>query len=73
MVLCPKESRSLKTSRLSVKTTQRLFAVKVIRWISTTLVNPAMEAFEARLPDLVVIDINLKDEVEGGFELCQIT
>ncbi|HEY5763510.1 MAG TPA: response regulator, partial [Rhodocyclaceae bacterium] len=27
--------------------------------------------FEARLPDLVVIDINLKDEVEGGFELCR--
>ncbi len=33
--------------------------------------HPAMEAFEARLPDLVVIDINLKDEVEGGFELCR--
>jgi two-component system OmpR family response regulator len=33
--------------------------------------RPAMDAFEARLPDLVVIDINLKDEVEGGFELCR--
>jgi two-component system OmpR family response regulator len=33
--------------------------------------QPAMESFEARLPDLVVIDINLKDEVEGGFELCR--
>ena len=33
--------------------------------------QPAMDAFEARLPDLVVIDINLKDEVEGGFELCR--
>jgi len=33
--------------------------------------RPAMEAFEARLPDLVVIDINLKDDVEGGFELCR--
>lgn len=32
---------------------------------------PAMEAFSARLPDLVVIDINLKDEIEGGFELCR--
>ena len=31
----------------------------------------AMDAFESRLPDLVVIDINLKDEVEGGFELCR--
>jgi two-component system OmpR family response regulator len=33
--------------------------------------RPAMDAFEARLPDLVVIDINLKDEVEGGFQLCR--
>jgi two-component system OmpR family response regulator len=32
---------------------------------------PALEAFAARLPDLVVIDINLKDDVEGGFELCR--
>ena len=33
--------------------------------------QPAMDAFESRLPDLVVIDINLKDDVEGGFELCR--
>ncbi|MDH4072097.1 MAG: proteobacterial dedicated sortase system response regulator [Gammaproteobacteria bacterium] len=33
--------------------------------------QPALDAFEARLPDLVVIDINLKDDVEGGFELCR--
>jgi len=33
--------------------------------------RPAMEAFEARLPDLVVIDINLKDDIEGGFDLCR--
>ena len=32
---------------------------------------PAMEAFASRLPDLVVIDINLEDDVEGGFELCR--
>ena len=31
----------------------------------------ALSAFEDRLPDLVVIDINLQDEVEGGFELCR--
>ncbi|MCC5869749.1 MAG: proteobacterial dedicated sortase system response regulator [Gammaproteobacteria bacterium] len=31
----------------------------------------AMAAFEARLPELVIIDINLGDEVEGGFELCR--
>ena len=33
--------------------------------------QPALEAFESRLPDLVVIDINLQDDVEGGFELCR--
>jgi len=33
--------------------------------------QPAMDAFAARLPDLVVIDINLQDDVEGGFELCR--
>lgn len=31
----------------------------------------AMQSFRTRLPDLVVIDINLGDEVEGGFELCR--
>jgi two-component system OmpR family response regulator len=31
----------------------------------------AMDAFEARLPDLVVIDVNLGNEIEGGFELCR--
>ena len=31
----------------------------------------ALEAFEARLPDLVIIDISLTGEVEGGFELCR--
>jgi two-component system OmpR family response regulator len=31
----------------------------------------ALEAFASRLPDLVVIDINLGAEVEGGFELCR--
>jgi len=31
----------------------------------------ALNAFETRLPDLVVIDINLRDDIEGGFELCR--
>ena len=31
----------------------------------------AMAAFNARLPDLAVIDISLEDEPEGGFELCR--
>ncbi|HEX5786752.1 MAG TPA: proteobacterial dedicated sortase system response regulator [Woeseiaceae bacterium] len=33
--------------------------------------KPALDAFASRLPDLVVIDVNLKDDVEGGFELCR--
>ena len=31
----------------------------------------ALAAFRTRLPDLVVIDISLQDEPEGGFELCR--
>lgn len=31
----------------------------------------AMTAFNEKLPDLVVIDINLGHEVDGGFELCR--
>jgi two-component system OmpR family response regulator len=31
----------------------------------------ALQAFESRLPDLVIIDINLGNEVEGGFDLCR--
>jgi two-component system OmpR family response regulator len=31
----------------------------------------ALAAFQTRLPDLVVIDISLQDEPEGGFELCR--
>ena len=31
----------------------------------------ALLAFDQRLPDLVVIDVSLGDEPEGGFELCR--
>ena len=31
----------------------------------------ALEAFRRRLPDLVIIDVGLGDDVEGGFELCR--
>jgi two-component system OmpR family response regulator len=31
----------------------------------------ALEAFGARLPDLVLIDVSLGTEPEGGFELCR--
>jgi len=31
----------------------------------------ALAAFNRRLPDLVIIDVGLGDEVEGGFELCR--
>ena len=31
----------------------------------------AMQAFNIRLPELVLLDIGLEDEVEGGFDLCR--
>ena len=31
----------------------------------------AMQKFRVRLPDMVIIDIGLGQEVEGGFELCR--
>ena len=31
----------------------------------------ALAAFAVRLPDLVVIDVSLEDEPEGGYELCR--
>ncbi len=31
----------------------------------------ALDAFGSRLPDLVIIDVTLGDEPEGGFELCR--
>jgi two-component system, OmpR family, response regulator len=31
----------------------------------------AMQAFQGRLPQLAIIDIGLKDEIDGGFELCR--
>ena len=31
----------------------------------------ALDAFGARLPDLVIIDVSLGSEPEGGFELCR--
>jgi two-component system OmpR family response regulator len=31
----------------------------------------AMAAMTRRLPDLVIIDVGLGDEIEGGFELCR--
>jgi two-component system OmpR family response regulator len=33
--------------------------------------HSAMDAFRRRLPDLVIIDVGLGDDVEGGFELCR--
>ena len=31
----------------------------------------ALRDFEARLPDLVIIDVGLGEEPEGGFDLCR--
>ena len=33
--------------------------------------NDALDAFARYLPDLVIIDVGLADETEGGFELCR--
>ena len=33
--------------------------------------SAASAAFERRLPDLVIIDVGLGDEPEGGFDLCR--
>jgi two-component system OmpR family response regulator len=33
--------------------------------------SDALQAFQTRLPDLAVIDIGLKGEIDGGFELCR--
>ncbi len=32
----------------------------------------ALAGFEQRLPDLVLLDIGLQDEIDGGFELCRV-
>ena len=31
----------------------------------------ALAGFDQTLPDLVIIDVGLKDEIEGGFDLCR--
>ena len=31
----------------------------------------AMQVFKTRLPDLVLLDIGLEDEIEGGFDMCR--
>jgi len=31
----------------------------------------ALQAFERELPDLVIIDVGLGEEIEGGFDLCR--
>ncbi|MGD8832781.1 MAG: response regulator, partial [Pseudomonadales bacterium] len=33
--------------------------------------NEALEGFEQSLPDLVILDIILGEEVDGGFQLCR--
>ncbi len=39
----------------------------------TTYINrkEAMERFKLNLPDLVLLDIGLEDEIEGGFDICR--
>ncbi|MEK7991560.1 MAG: proteobacterial dedicated sortase system response regulator [Thiotrichaceae bacterium] len=40
--------------------------------VNTYINRPqALTAFQTRLPELVLLDIGLEDEVEGGFDLCR--
>ena len=40
--------------------------------VNTYINRPqALAAFQARLPELVLLDIGLEEEVEGGFDLCR--
>ncbi|WP_353571281.1 proteobacterial dedicated sortase system response regulator [Candidatus Albibeggiatoa sp. nov. BB20] len=40
--------------------------------VNTYINRPqALAAFQIRLPELVLLDIGLEDEVEGGFDLCR--
>ncbi|MDH5324926.1 MAG: proteobacterial dedicated sortase system response regulator [Gammaproteobacteria bacterium] len=32
----------------------------------------ALKAFKRQLPDLVLLDIGLEDEIDGGFEVCRV-
>jgi len=34
-------------------------------------VDSALNAFRNKLPDLVIIDVGLGDEIDGGFDLCR--
>ncbi len=34
--------------------------------------SDAEKAFHGRLPDMAILDVNLGDEPEGGFKLCQL-
>ena len=34
--------------------------------------DEAIKAFDSRLPDLVLLDIGLEDDAEGGFEICRV-
>ena len=33
--------------------------------------HSAITAFRHRLPELLIVDVGLKDEIEGGFDLCR--
>ena len=56
------------TIRHNYEDALRRFGYKVSGYADKT---SAMAAMTRRLPDLVIIDVGLGDEIEGGFELCR--
>ncbi len=56
------------TIRHNYEDALRRFGYKVTGYGDKT---SAMDALTRRLPDLVIIDVGLGDEIEGGFELCR--
>jgi len=56
------------TIRHNYEDALRRFGYKVTGYGDKT---SAMDPLTRRLPDLVIIDVGLGDEIEGGFELCR--
>src|SRR6185295_2386804 len=74
-----KESRTLMARNIAIVEDEPLIRANYVEALSRFgyevrgyASRPQAEtAFAARLPELVIIDVGLGDEPEGGFELCR--